>query len=153
MNRNTPAPCLSGVAAAIHTRHLPNLCSAVATQLHRRAVSFRERERDVLAPAVHSKREAQQLKLNTMFPMHAGRRASQCTVNMVSAESGASHAVTMVTKVTSPGNRHHRFTTGWSKFFELAGVDIGDEVCFTRQGRRGNELMVQVLKNAGRRAG
>ena len=85
--------------------------------------------------------------------MHAGRRASQCTVNMVSAESGASHAVTMVTKVTSPGNRHHRFTTCWSKFFELAGVDIGDEVCFTSQGRRGNELIVQVLKNAGRRAG
>ena len=95
----------------------------------------------------------QQLKLNTMFPMHAGRRASQCTVIMVSAESGAFHGVTMVTKVTSPGNRHHRFTTGWSKFCELAGVDIGDEVCFTRQGRRGNELMVQVLKNAGLRAG
>ena len=67
----------------------------------------------------------QQLKLSTMFPMHAGRRASQCTVNMVSAESGASHAVTMVTKVTSPGNRHQRFTTGWSKFCELAGLEIG----------------------------
>ena len=67
----------------------------------------------------------QQLKLNSIFPMHAGRRASQCTVNMVSAESGASHAVTMVTKVTSPGNRHQRFTTGWSKFCELAGLEIG----------------------------
>ena len=94
----------------------------------------------------------QQLKLNTMFPMHAGRRASQCTVNMVSAESGASHDVTMVTKVTTPGSKHHRFTTGWSKFCELAGVEIGDEVSFTRQGRQGNELMVHILKNAGRRA-
>ena len=86
-----------------------------------------------------------------MFPLHAGRRASQCTVNMMLAESCASHHVTMVTKVTSPGNKHHRFTTGWGKFCELAGVEIGDEVCFTRQGRKGNELMVHVLKNAGRR--
>ena len=94
----------------------------------------------------------QQLKLNSMFPMHAGRRASQCTVNMVSADSGTSQAVTMVTKVTSSGNRHHRFTTGWSKFCELAGVEIGDEVSFTRQGHHANELMVHILKNPRRRA-
>ena len=71
---------------------------------------------------------------------------------MVSAESGASQDVTMVTTVTTPGSKHHPFTTGWSKFCELAGVEIGDEVSFTRQGRQGNELMVHILKNAGRRA-
>jgi len=89
-----------------------------------------------------------QLDLYKMFPKcTAVRRANECTVTLITASCIAC-TVTM-TKVTSNGHPHRRFSTGWREFCKLAGLSVGDELMFMR-GRRPNELAVRVSKKGTR---
>jgi len=87
------------------------------------------------------------LVLIDMFPkLCDNRRASVCTVDLMMA-SGESCPVTMM-KMRSNGHAHRRFTMGWREFCKVAGVEVGDELGFTR----GDGSVLHVAKRCPSRS-
>ena len=85
-----------------------------------------------------------ELGLNDLFPLvSAARRARTCTVD-VQVATGLLYPVTMV-KATSRRHMHRRLTTGWREVCEAAGVKVGDELRFVRNGQS-DALMLKVVE-------